>query len=77
MVAPQITGIRIYEGNVYVTVKGAPYLAYGLAAGDTPAKVDAAVEDATADATGEEEITIVTPVKEGGQFFRALRASRK
>ena len=75
--APQITGIRIYEGNVYVTVKGAPYLAYGLAAGDTPSKVDAAVEDATADATGEEEITIVTPVKEGGQFFRALRASRK
>ena len=71
--APRITGIRVYEGNVYVTVKGAPYLGYGLTAGDTPAKVDTAVGDATADATGEEEVTIVTPVKDGGQFFKVER----
>ena len=70
---PKITGIRVYEGNVYVTVKGAPYLAYGLTAGDTPAKVDTAVGDATADATGEEEVTIVTPVKAGGEFFKVER----
>ena len=70
---PKITGIRVYEGNVYVTVKGAPYLGYGLTAGDTPAKVDTAVGDATADATGEEEVTIVTPVKAGGEFFKVER----
>ena len=71
--APRITGIRVHDGNVYVTVKGAPYLAYGLTAGDTPAKVDTAVGDATADATGEEEVTIVTPVKVGGEFFKVER----
>ena len=71
--APRITGIRVHDGNVYVTVKGAPYLGYGLTAGNTPAKVDTAVGDATADATGEEEVTIVTPVKDGGQFFKVER----
>jgi len=70
---PKITGIRVYEGNVYVTVKGAPYLGYGLTSGDTPAKVDTVVGDATADATGEEEVTIVTPVKAGGEFFKVER----
>ena len=70
---PKITGIRVYEGNVYVTVKGAPYLGYGLTSGDTPAKVDTAVGDATAEATGEEEVTIVTPVKAGGEFFKVER----
>ena len=71
--APQITGIRVFEGNVYVTVKGAPYLGYGLTAGDTPAKVDADVANATAGATGADEVTIVTPVKDGGQFFKVNR----
>ncbi|MBO6167255.1 MAG: hypothetical protein J6P13_02760 [Kiritimatiellae bacterium] len=70
---PKITGIRVYGGNVYVTVKGAPYLGYGLTAGDTPATVDTDVENATADATGEEEVTIVTPAKAGGGFFKVER----
>ena len=70
---PQITGIRVFEGNVYVTVKGAPYLGYGLKEGATPAKVASDVADAKATASGEEEVTIVTPVKEGGAFFKVNR----
>ena len=71
--APEITGIRVFEGNVYVTVKGAPYLGYGLKEGATPAKVASDVADAKATASGEEEVTIVTPVKEGGAFFKVNR----
>ena len=70
VVAPKITGIRVLDGYVYVTVKGAPYLGYGLVAGDTPATVTTDVEGAKATATGEEEITIVTPAKDGGAFFK-------
>ena len=69
---PEITGIKVDDGKVYVTVKGAPYLAYGLISGDTP---DALTEAPAAErqATGEEEITIVTPVKAGGAFFKVTR----
>ena len=69
---PEITGIKIDSGNVYVTVKCAPFLAYGLLEGATPDAVSAEVENARRDddATTVEEITIVTPVKDGGAFFK-------
>jgi hypothetical protein len=68
--APTITGIKIDGGKVYVTVKGAPYLGYGLVEGATPDTVTDDVADAKASATGEEEVTIVTDVKDGGAFFK-------
>ena len=68
--APSITGIKVDGGKVYVTVKGAPYLGYGLVEGLTPDTVTTDVEGASAQATGEEEITIVTDAKEGGAFFK-------
>jgi hypothetical protein len=70
---PTITGIRIVEGKVFVTVKGAPYLAYGLVEGDTPSNVNTDVAGATSKASGEEEITIITDVKDGGAFFKVNR----
>ena len=71
--APTITGIKIDGGKVYVSVKGAPYLAYGLVEGATPDAVTDDVAGAKASATGEEEVTIVTDAKEGGAFFRVNR----
>lgn len=68
--APSITGIKVDGGKVYVTVKGAPYLGYGLVEGLTPDTVTADVTGATATATGEEEVTIVTDAKAGGTFFK-------
>lgn len=68
--APEITGIKVEGGKVFVTVKGAPYLGYGLVEGATPDTVTTDVEGASAQATGEEEVTIVTDVKEGGAFFK-------
>jgi hypothetical protein len=69
---PEITGIKVAAGYVYVTVKGAPYLGYTLASGKTP---DALAEtpDVTRETTGAEEITIVTPAKAGGAFFQIQR----
>ena len=71
--APTITGIKIDGGKVFVTVKGAPYLGYGLVAGATPDTVTADVEGATAAPTSDEEVTIVTDAKAGGEFFKATR----
>jgi hypothetical protein len=72
---PEITGIRIVDGNVYVTIKCAPYLAYGLVEGATPDAVTDTVKEAYRDeaATTVEEITIVTPAKEGGAFLKVKR----
>lgn len=67
---PEITGIRVVGGYVYITVKGAPYLGYGLTSGDAPDSVVSDVEGARASATGEEEITIITGAKSGGEFFK-------
>jgi hypothetical protein len=67
---PEITGIRVVGGYVYITVKGAPYLGYGLTSGDAPDSVVSDVEGAKASATGEEEITIITGAKNGGEFFK-------
>ena len=69
---PTITGIRILEGNVYVTVKGTvPYLAYGLTEGATPdAVTDQVGEPQAGKVSVDEEITIVTPAKDGGAFFK-------
>ena len=71
--APTITGIKIDGGKVYVSVKGVPYLGYGLIEGATPDAVNDDVAGAKVSATGEEEVTIVTDAKEGGAFFRVNR----
>ena len=70
---PEITGIRVDGANVFVTVRGTvPHLAYGLKSGETPSEV---TESAGAPRSGEEsgEITLVAPVKKGGEFFKVER----
>ena len=73
---PTVTGIKVVDGLVLVTVKGTvPYLAYGLSQGATPDDVTETVEDASAVGAvdAEQEITIVTPAKEGGAFLKVKR----
>lgn len=72
---PEITGIRIHDGNVYVTVKGTvPFLAYSLAESATPGGEGAATDAAQSGADSQDkEITLVTPVKEGGAFLKVGR----
>ena len=65
----RVKGIRVEGGYVYITVHGAPFLGYTLASGDTPDKIGDA-SDASAMPTAEEEVTIVTPAKAGGSFFK-------
>ena len=71
--SPTITGIRVEGANVFVTVRGTvPHLAYGLKSGETPSEVS---EPAGAPRSGEEsgEITLVAPMKKGGEFFKVER----
>ena len=73
---PEITSIRIVGGYVWVKAKNvAPYLTWGLAGGDTPDKIDTAKGDSQSgmNADKDDEITFVTPVKEGGEFFKVER----
>ena len=73
---PEITSISIVDGNVYVKARNvAPYLAWGLAGGDTPDDVKTAKGDSQSGmkADKDDEITFVTPVKEGGEFFKVER----
>ena len=72
---PKISGIRVDGANVYITVKGTvPYLQYDLASGNTP---DAVTEKANSPQVGadrqDDEIVLVTPVREGGAFFKVGR----
>ena len=72
---PEITGIKVEDGNVIVSVKGTvPFLAYGLAEGETP---DAVVESVGAAKPGkvaaEDEIYLVAPAKAAGGFFRVKK----
>ncbi len=70
---PEITGIKVDNGYVYVTVKGTvPFLAYALAEGATPDAVETAAGEAKAGAV-DEEITLVTPAKDGGAFFKVKK----
>ncbi len=72
---PQITGIRIVDGNVYVSVKGTvPFLSYGLTEGATPDAVTEAVgEAAPGKVSAENEVILVAPAKDGGAFFKVGR----
>ena len=71
--APDITGIKVAGGKVFVTVKSVPYLGYALVEGATPDTVTEDVDGAKASATGDDEVTIVTDAKEGGAFFKVNR----
>jgi len=72
---PQITGIRIVDGNVYVSVKGTvPFLSYGLTEGATPDAVTEAVgEAAPGKVSAEDEVILVAPAKASGEFFKVER----
>ena len=79
-IKPEITSIRIVDGNVWVKAKNvAPYLAWGLAGGDTPDKVETPKGEPQSGTNvdkkddKEYEITFVTSVKEGGEFFKVER----
>ena len=72
---PEITGIRVLDGNVYVTVKGTvPFLAYSLTESATPDGKGAATAAAQSGADSQDdEITLVAPAKEGGAFLKVGR----
>ncbi len=74
---PEIKGIKVEGGYVYVTVANtAPYLQYNLTAGDTPSTISeerAAETPVNGSESVDEEIILVTPAKEGGGFFRVER----
>ena len=72
---PRITGIRVVDGNVYVSVKGTvPFLSYGLSEGATPGDVAEPVgESAAGGASAEDEVILVAPAKRGAAFFRVSR----
>ena len=72
---PEITGIKVLDGNVYVTVKGTvPFLAYGLAEGATPDAVTESVgEQKPGRVSADDEVILVAPAKAGGAFFKVAR----
>ena len=75
-IKPVISAIRVFDGNVYVTATGIQhYLAYGLTGGDTLEKIDTAKGETKKgiDVDKNDEITFVTPVQEGGEFFKVER----
>ena len=72
--SPKVTGIKVANGYVYVTVKGTvPYVAYGLTESATPGGegTQAAVQSGAP--TEDEEITFVAPAKSGGGFLKVGR----
>ena len=70
---PKVTGIKVVDGFVYVTVQGTvPFLAYGLTEGATPDAITSPVEGSKA-GSADKEIVLVTPAKEGGAFFKVGR----
>ena len=72
---PEITGIKVVDGNVYVTVKGTvPFLAYGLAEGAAPDAVTESVgEQKPGRVSADDEVILVAPAKAGGAFFKVAR----
>ena len=72
---PEITGIKVLDGNVYVTVKGTvPFLAYGLAEGASPDAVTESVgEQKPGRVSADDEVILVAPAKAGGAFFKVAR----
>lgn len=72
---PEIKGIKLIGGNVYVTVaKTVPYLQYDLSAGATPAVADRRnAASAPVNGSTEEDVVLVAPADEKGKFFRVMR----
>lgn len=69
--APKVTGIKIVGANVIVTVKDTvPFVGYTLQAGDDT--INFAVPEGATSASGNDanEISLIAPKKEGGQFFK-------
>lgn len=72
---PEVKGVRVEGGLVYVTVANTvPYLQYNLAAGSDPSSLNEAraAQTPVNGKTGE-EIILVTPAKAGGAFFKVRR----
>lgn len=72
---PTVTKIDVEGGFVYVKVKGTvPYLAYSLKESSTPGGEMAGTDSAQSGAAlQDEEITLITPAKNGGAFLRVGR----
>ena len=72
---PEITGIRIVDGYVYVSARGTvPFLSYGLAEGAAPdAVTDAVGESEPGRVSADDEVIFVAPAKKGGAFFKVVR----
>ena len=69
---PEITGIRVVDGFVYVTVKQTvPFLAYGISESSQLGGADAPAGDAVAGGFAKgDEITLVAPAKQSGSFLQ-------
>lgn len=72
---PEITGFKVVDGYIYMTVKGTvPFLAYGIAEGAAPDAVATPVGDAgRGAATTDEEITLIAPANGESGFFQVQR----
>lgn len=74
---PRITGIQVKNGYVWLTVKGtSPRLLYNIASGSRPGSIDkrhAATAPVQGHSRADREITVITPVEKGQNFFRVIR----
>ena len=76
--APEIKSIKVDQSAklVYIEVANTkPYITYDLAAGDKPNVLEKgkAQHPVNGAATAEDTITLIKPVKEGGEFFSVNR----
>lgn len=73
---PRITGIRVVDGQVELTVKGtSDRLLYNVATGASPERRDRthAAEAVQGQADAEAEVRLVAPAVEGQRFFKVIR----
>ena len=74
--SPVIKSFKIEDGYAIIEVANTkPYITYDLAAGDKPNVLEKgkAQHPVNGAATAEDTITLIKPVKEGGEFFSVNR----
>ena len=69
--SPKVTGIQVLEDNVAVTVSDTvPFVGYTLQSGDGAFNFSVPEGASSANGKAGAEITLVTPKKDGAQFFK-------
>lgn len=68
---PKVTGIKVVGANVFVTVKDTvPFVGYTLQCGKDVSKFEIPEGATASNGKADDEITLVTPKKDGAQFFK-------